>query len=107
MTTDTAASTAELSQHLKQLVTDAEELLAATAGSADGKIAELRKRVGATLDHSKERLHAAQESVVAQARAAGQATDKYVHEHPWESVGAAAAVGALVGLLVGLLASRR
>jgi ElaB/YqjD/DUF883 family membrane-anchored ribosome-binding protein len=107
MNTDTAASTAELSQHLKQLVTDAEELLAATAGSADSKIAELRQRVGARLDHTKERLHVVQESVVAQARAAGHATDKYVHEHPWESVGAAAAAGAIVGLLVGLLASRR
>ena len=105
--TDSAATTNELSKHLKQLVADAEELLAATAGNADGKMTELRKRVGASLEHTKERLHHAQESLAAQARAAGRATDKYVHEHPWESAGAAAAAGALVGLLVGLLASRR
>jgi ElaB/YqjD/DUF883 family membrane-anchored ribosome-binding protein len=105
--TDSAATAHELSKHLKQLVADAEELLAATAGNADGKVAELRKRVGASLEHTKDRLHEAQESLVAQARAAGQATDKYVHEHPWESAGVAAAAGALVGLLVGLLASRR
>ncbi len=107
MTTDSAATSVELGHELKQLVTDAEELLAATAGSADGRVAELRRRVGASLENSKQRLHGIQESVTAQARAAGRATDKYVHEHPWESVGVAAAGGAIVGLLVGLLASRR
>lgn len=104
---DRTATADELGENLKQLVSDADELLAATAGSADSKTADLRKRIGATLKSAKDRLHDAQESVLAEAKAASQATDKYVHEHPWQSVGVAAAAGAIVGLLVGLLASRR
>jgi ElaB/YqjD/DUF883 family membrane-anchored ribosome-binding protein len=30
-----------------------------------------------------------------------RATDDYVHEHPWKSIGVAAGVGLLVGLLIG------
>ena len=104
---DSTTAAAELGSNLKQLVSDADELLAATANSTDSKVTELRQRIGATLKNAKGRLHDAQESVLTQAKAAGQATDKYVHEHPWQSVGAAAATGALVGLLVGLLVSRR
>jgi len=104
---DTTATADGLSDNLKQLVSDADELLAATAGSTDGKVHDLRKRIGATLHSARTRLHDAQESAVARAKAASEATDKYVHEHPWQSVGVAAAAGAVVGLLVGLLASRR
>jgi ElaB/YqjD/DUF883 family membrane-anchored ribosome-binding protein len=104
---DSTTTADELGANLKQLVSDADELLAATAGSTDSKVADLRKRIGETLKGARSRLHDAQESAVARAKAAGQATDKYVHEHPWQSVGVAAAAGAVVGLLVGLLASRR
>jgi ElaB/YqjD/DUF883 family membrane-anchored ribosome-binding protein len=38
------------------------------------------------------------------ARNAGEATDKYVHENTWASIGIAVAVGCVVGYL---LASRR
>lgn len=104
---DSTATAGQLGADLKQLVSDADELLAATASSTDGKVTELRKRIGTTLHKARGRLHDAQESAMAQAKAAGQATDQYVHEHPWQSVGVAAATGALVGLLVGLLVSRR
>lgn len=107
MNDSNAATADELGENLKQLVSDADELLAATANSTDSKVTDLRKRIGATLKTARGRLHDAQESVVTQAKAAGQATDKYVHDHPWQSVGVAAATGALVGLLVGLLVSRR
>lgn len=41
------------------------------------------------------------------ARTAARAADETVHEHPWTTAGAAAAVGAVVGLLVGMLITRR
>ena len=36
----------------------------------------------------------------ARAKAAGRATDAYVHEHPWQSIGVAAGIGLLLGMLI-------
>jgi len=45
--------------------------------------------------------HVVQEMAVAKVKAAGHATDEFVHENPWKSIGIAAGVGLVVGLLVG------
>ena len=65
--------------------------------------AEARVRLEQSLRTARERLTDLEEDVSRRLRAAGQATDAYVHEHPWQAVG----VGAGLGLLVGLLISRR
>jgi ElaB/YqjD/DUF883 family membrane-anchored ribosome-binding protein len=38
--------------------------------------------------------------VVGKAKVAAKATDDYVHENPWKSIGIAAGVGFLLGMLV-------
>ncbi|QDX82998.1 hypothetical protein B9N43_14095 [Denitratisoma sp. DHT3] len=83
------------------VVADAEELLKATAGQASGKVEELRGRVQDRLAQAKASLVDAQEAVVAKAKAVGHATDDYVHDNPWKSVGIAAGIGLVVGLLIG------
>jgi len=45
--------------------------------------------------------------VVDKSRAAARATDEYVHENPWQSIGVAARVGAALGVVIGALLSRR
>jgi ElaB/YqjD/DUF883 family membrane-anchored ribosome-binding protein len=42
-----------------------------------------------------------EDAVVAQTKAAAQATDQYVHENPWPSIGIAAVAGLVVGVLLG------
>jgi len=42
-----------------------------------------------------------QAALLVRTRAAAKATDEYVHVHPWQAIGAGAAVGLLVGLLIG------
>ena len=37
----------------------------------------------------------------ARARQAAEYTDEYVHDNPWSSIGAAAALGLLIGVLLG------
>lgn len=93
----------KLMSDLKLVMADAEALLAATAGDASGSVAELRARVQATLSNAKSGLIDAQAAVVDKAKAAARATDGYVHDNPWKSVG----IGAGVGLLLGLLIARR
>ena len=95
-------SKAKLMQDLRVVVADAEELLRATAGQAGDKVSSARERIQDSLFAAKERLVAAEEVVVAGTRQAARATDDYVHDNPWKSVG----IGAGVGLIIGMLISR-
>jgi ElaB/YqjD/DUF883 family membrane-anchored ribosome-binding protein len=97
----TAAQKDKLMADLKLVLADAEALLAATAGDASSSVAELRTRVQATLSQAKTGLIDAQAAVVDKAKAAAKATDGYVHENPWKSIGIAAGVGLLLGMLIG------
>lgn len=85
----------------KVVVADAEELLRATAGQAGDKAAELREKIQGHLTNAKHSLAEAQDVMVEKAKAVGRATDDYVHDNPWRSVGIAAGVGLIVGLLIG------
>ncbi|MFA5371719.1 MAG: DUF883 family protein [Sideroxydans sp.] len=91
----------KLAQDLRTVVADAEDLLRATADQAGEKAASLRERAQANLARAKARLVEAEHAVVERTKVAAQATDDYVHENPWQSVGIAAAVGVLVGMLIG------
>jgi ElaB/YqjD/DUF883 family membrane-anchored ribosome-binding protein len=97
-------SSDRLLNDLHQVVTDAESLLRATADQTSAGASELRARVQTTLDRAKSSLGEFQAAAVDRAKAAGKATDDYVHDNPWQSVGVAAGVGLLIGLL---LTSRR
>ncbi|MBK6869352.1 MAG: DUF883 domain-containing protein [Burkholderiales bacterium] len=99
---DSAAETKDqLVSNLRRVVSDAEDLLAATAGQTDSKITELRARAKDNLLLAREKLADADAAVRARARLAATATDEYVHDNPWSSIGAAAALGILIGVLLG------
>ncbi|HLY97070.1 MAG: DUF883 family protein [Sideroxydans sp.] len=93
-------STEKLMHDMRMVVTDAEELLRATAGQAGEKVAAARERIQANLAVAKERLGEAEHAVVEKTKYAAKVTDEYVHENPWKSVGVAAAVGVIVGMLI-------
>ena len=48
-----------------------------------------------------------QYSAVRRARKSIRHADMYVHDNPWQTAGAAAAVGALIGAVVAILLTRR
>jgi ElaB/YqjD/DUF883 family membrane-anchored ribosome-binding protein len=90
----------KLMQDLRVVVADAEELLRATAGQAGEKVSSARERIQESLVAAKVRLVAAEEAVVEKTKLAAKATDEYVHENPWKSVGIAAGVGLVIGMLI-------
>lgn len=90
----------KLMHDLRVVVTDAEELLRATAGQAGEKVTAARERIQENLVATKARLAVAEEAAVAKTKQAAKATDEYVHENPWRAVGIAAGVGLIVGLLI-------
>ncbi|MCH7344635.1 DUF883 family protein [Pelomonas sp. CA6] len=86
---------------LHHVVSEAESLLRATADQTGEGAVELRARVQAALDRAKRSVGEVQTAAVEKAKAAGRATDAYVHDNPWQSIGVAAGVGLLLGLLIG------
>ena len=97
----TEASKDKLVADLKLVVSDAEELLRATASQAGEKVSAARERIQVSLASAKVKLGEAERAAVEKAREAAKATDEYVHDHPWRAVGIGAAAGFVLGLLIG------
>jgi ElaB/YqjD/DUF883 family membrane-anchored ribosome-binding protein len=101
MSTTTAQAKEKLSSDFRSIMEDVDSLMSATANQADGDIAALRARILDRLDGAKERVIDAQHEAVERAKKAAEATDNFVHDHPWQAVGVAAAVGVAIGVLIG------
>jgi len=93
----------QLIADFKTVVADAEALLKATANQGGDELAEVRAKAEESLRVVKARMSESQAALLVKTKEAAKATDVYVHENPWKSVGIA--VG--VGLVVGLLSARR
>ena len=90
----------ELSTDVQNAIRSAEDMFHQAASAGGDKAIELRERAMEQLRVLREKLHDAQESVVATSKAAARATDDFVHDHPWKSIASAAAVGVVIGLLL-------
>ncbi len=100
--TEAAIETKEqLAANLRSLIADAEDLLSATAGQTDSRLTELRTRARENLQIAREKLADADAAIRAKTREMAYATDDYVHDNPWSSIGVAAALGLLIGVLIG------
>jgi ElaB/YqjD/DUF883 family membrane-anchored ribosome-binding protein len=93
-------TTDQLIEDLKTVMTDAEALLKATSAQTGEKIQEVRARAEESLRLAKQRLTAAEEEALRRAREFADATEEYVRDNPWQSVGIAAGVGLVLGLLI-------
>jgi ElaB/YqjD/DUF883 family membrane-anchored ribosome-binding protein len=103
MNANREVTTDQLVADLKTVMTDAEALLRATSAQTGEKIQEARARAEASLQQARVRLNEIQDEALKRAREVADATEEYVRDNPWQSVGIAAGVG----LLLGLLLSRR
>lgn len=100
MTDMTTGQKDKLMGDLGIVISDAEELLRMTADQAGGVAADIRSRVQARMNQAKADLVHVQEAAVAKAKAAGHATDEFVHGNPWKSIGIASGIALVVGLLI-------
>jgi ElaB/YqjD/DUF883 family membrane-anchored ribosome-binding protein len=94
MTTD------QLLADLKTVMNDAEALLRATSTQTGEKIQQVRARAEESLRQARQRLSSIEDEALKRAREVADATDEYVRDNPWQSVGIAAGVGLLLGLLL-------
>jgi len=98
-TTVTEDAKEKLIKDFRAVVTDTEELLKATASQTGEKVAAARAKVEESLAATRKRLADLEQGLIEKTRAAARVTDELVHEHPWQAVGIAAAVGFLLGML--------
>jgi ElaB/YqjD/DUF883 family membrane-anchored ribosome-binding protein len=99
--------TDRLREDFKLILSDAEELLRATAEQGGERAAAARERVEASLRAARDRLEQAGDAAAKHARQAAHDTDRYVHMNPWTSIGVAAGIATGVGLLIGYIMGRR
>jgi ElaB/YqjD/DUF883 family membrane-anchored ribosome-binding protein len=103
MNANTEVTTDQLVSDLKTVMQDAEALLRATSSQTGERIQEVRARAEQSLQQARARLSELEQEAYKRAQEVADATEGYVRENPWQSVGIAAGVG----LLIGLLLSRR
>jgi ElaB/YqjD/DUF883 family membrane-anchored ribosome-binding protein len=100
MAPDTVVSKEKLVQDLKLVISDAEDLLRATASQAGEKVAAAREKIQDSLHRAKVKLADVEDVLIDQGKLAARATDEYVHDHPWRAVGIAAGIGLVIGMLI-------
>jgi ElaB/YqjD/DUF883 family membrane-anchored ribosome-binding protein len=90
-------------QEVEKLIAEVEELVARLADPNDPGIARLRAKVTDAVRSTKRVIADRAVQAQRQAREALAAGDTYVHQQPWEAIGAAA----LIGLVLGFVLFRR
>lgn len=85
---------------LNQVIRDAEDMLKNTEQQSGEGFKAAKARFEQTLGTAKAELARVEELVVTRTKEAAKATDVYVKENPWQSIGIAAGVGVLIGMLI-------
>lgn len=95
-----------LAEDLHTVIADVQSLLQATASQSSEGLDEIRSNIARSIESAKQRLLENEAMLVAQSKATLKATDIYVHGHPWQSAGMAAALGFAMGVGLALALKR-
>lgn len=87
----------QLVDDLRNVLSEAEELLGPGTSVTSRQAARLRQRVA----HLQENLAARARNAADATRQAAKDADVWVHDNPWQTVGIAAGIGMLFGALIG------
>ena len=92
----------KVAANYRELLAGTEDLLRSTASYTGEEIESARKRLKRQLEDARAQASDWEQDARERYRRASAATDEYVHENPWKTVGMAALAGVLVGVcLVG------
>jgi len=99
---------AEVGQEVDRLIDEVENLMRRVGDATDPEMRRLRGEVQSAIADTKKALGDRSgwaQRQATKAKEAFEASDRYVHEQPWQTIGIAATTGLLIGCLVGI--SRR
>jgi ElaB/YqjD/DUF883 family membrane-anchored ribosome-binding protein len=88
---------AQVETSVRDLLSGAEDLLRTTASYSGAEIEAARSRLKGQLDAVREQTDWYEQSIFDHYRRVSETTDKYVRNHAWQTIGAAAALGVLLG----------
>lgn len=91
------------SGEFSNFISDIEHLISSMTTLTGKDLERAKEKLAERVEAAKVTLTEAGGRIAETARQSARATDTYVHEHPWQSVG----IGAILGLLVGIAVSRR
>ena len=100
MSDSAESSRTKMVDDFTNVLSEAEDMLKRAANETGERAKDLRSQVETKLLHAKLRLQELQGQAVDRAKIAANATDDYVHSHPWQAIGIAAGVGVVIGLLL-------
>ena len=93
----------KIAREFTSFVADVEDLIKSTANLTGDELQKAKDKLGERIKSAKDAATDVGETVVDRARKTAECTNTYVHEQPWNAVGA----GAAIGLLLGYLLARR
>jgi len=96
---DTNRTKGKMVDDFKSIVSDADDLLQATAKVSGESFSQARAKFAERLQTAKVNLADAEKMIVEKAKQTAAATDTYVKGNPWTAVGIAAGIGVLIGFL--------
>lgn len=99
-TTGDNSARERLAASLKQMVDEADNLLAKAERTGTEQFQAAREKFEAQLRRAKDELWHLEATAVENAKRAARATDHAVHEHPYAAMGIAAGAGLLIGMLI-------
>lgn len=93
----TAETPEQLIEHISQLMSEAEAMLAGPVSEAAGnKISEIKSRLSTVQERLSDMYDGARKKVVAGAKY----TDQTIRAHPYESLAVALGIGVLIGAFI-------
>ena len=100
MSTHSAAQRARVMQDIELTIKDAEALLRMTAHEVGEEAVHIRARVQDRLHRATQELQDVKDAAIQSTKEAAQATEAFMQDHPWKTLGIAAAAGLVIGLLI-------
>jgi ElaB/YqjD/DUF883 family membrane-anchored ribosome-binding protein len=95
-----ADGTNRIAQEFQHFVADIEDLIKATTSLTGEDLQRAKAKLNQRIHAAKESATEMSETVMNRARKTAESTNNYVHEQPWNAIGASAAVGLLLGYLL-------
>jgi ElaB/YqjD/DUF883 family membrane-anchored ribosome-binding protein len=90
----------KLIKDFHSVLADTEELMKSVSNESGGTAQALRTKVEQNLKQAKEYLEDFEDSIIDKSKTAARATDEYVHENAWQTIGLAVGIGILIGYLI-------
>jgi len=98
--TSVGEASSGVAREFHSFVADIEDLIKATTNLTGDELNRAKAKLNQRIASAKTTVEDMGETIVNRARKTAETTNTYVHEQPWNAIGASAAVGLLLGYLL-------